>query len=514
MKKILCGVVAVCSLLPMLALAQVGDVNPNPNSTCVSITHNLGYGSRDSQTGGDVSNLQFMLQSKGYLNSDPTGYFGLLTQAAVKSFQSASGILNSGYVGSITRAKISSICVTSPVTPTPSPITPPICPLGALFNSMTGAPCSGVPTQPISPTPILPQPVSQTSLTITSPVGGENWVIGSTHNITWNAMGVNNVNIALAQYTNGVLTEEPAIATNVSASSGSYSWTIGDFNPTGQTFKIFITDPASLTQTSSGFFNINQTPPYTAPQPTITVTSPAAGTTLQEGNQYTIQWIGSNLPSDAQINIYVINGTSASNHTGVKDILYPELPSTATSYTWTVQGNDSNNWINVFGMAQPKNSILKDLAGVFGVNTAYAQTVNNQYIIQVSAWDPAKGVTTFGYSAPFTIISSGIPIQSPSITVLSPTAGQVLSTGQTVNIQWQANNLDTVNINLTNSFGPPQNIATGVNASLGSYSWTVPNLEYGNGQYQISISGTGSNVVNGPIIGTSGSVSFSYPSRG
>ena len=185
MKKILCGVVAVCSLLPMLALAQVGDVNPNPTSTCVSVTHNLSYGSRDSQTGGDVSSLQFMLQSKGYLNSDPTGYFGLLTQNAVKSFQSANGILSSGYVGSITRGKISSICGTNSITSTTTPITisvpsvaPLICPAGALFNSITGAPCtttvtptsgcpidalfntmtgascSGALTQPITPTPV------------------------------------------------------------------------------------------------------------------------------------------------------------------------------------------------------------------------------------------------------------------------------------------------------------------------------------------------------------------------
>ena len=106
MKKLLFTLVAGLTLLPLLSSAQVGDVNPNPTSPCATITHNLSYHSRDDATGGDVSTLQDFLQSDGYLNSDPTGYFGLLTQSAVQAYQQANGILNSGYVGPITRAAI------------------------------------------------------------------------------------------------------------------------------------------------------------------------------------------------------------------------------------------------------------------------------------------------------------------------------------------------------------------------------------------------------------------------
>src|ERR1700722_8428624 len=99
MKKLLFTLVAGLLLMPALSFAQVqGDINPNPAPSCIFLTHDLLYRSRDASTGGDVSTLQDFLEAQGYLHSDPTGYFGLQTQAAVVSFQEASGILNSGYV--------------------------------------------------------------------------------------------------------------------------------------------------------------------------------------------------------------------------------------------------------------------------------------------------------------------------------------------------------------------------------------------------------------------------------
>jgi hypothetical protein len=78
------------------------DIDPRTISSCVDLRSDLGY----RMSGTDVSTLQDYLQSKGYLNSEPTGYFGLMTQAAVKSFQIASGVSGTGYVGPLTRAKI------------------------------------------------------------------------------------------------------------------------------------------------------------------------------------------------------------------------------------------------------------------------------------------------------------------------------------------------------------------------------------------------------------------------
>lgn len=144
-KYILGSVLALGLISPMLTHAQTqGDVDPNGSqSACVTLQYNMTVGSRDSSTGGDVSKLQDFLQSREYLSTNPTGYFGQMTRAAVARFQSASGVLASGYVGPITRAKIKDVsCSDISIELPPITITPPICPTGALYNYMTGKPCS------------------------------------------------------------------------------------------------------------------------------------------------------------------------------------------------------------------------------------------------------------------------------------------------------------------------------------------------------------------------------------
>jgi len=97
-------------LIPGLSLAQVADVDPNPSvSNCVTLNNNMRYRDRDATTGGEVSTLQDFLQANKYLNNEPTGYFGLLTVKAVKSFQKKNNISPTGYVGAITRGKIKDI---------------------------------------------------------------------------------------------------------------------------------------------------------------------------------------------------------------------------------------------------------------------------------------------------------------------------------------------------------------------------------------------------------------------
>lgn len=78
--------------------------------SCVNLLNNLKYGMRDAKANGDVFVLQKFLQTKGYLNTNPTGFFGGMTLTAVKKFQATNGISPvAGYVGIITRTKIRSL---------------------------------------------------------------------------------------------------------------------------------------------------------------------------------------------------------------------------------------------------------------------------------------------------------------------------------------------------------------------------------------------------------------------
>lgn len=115
----------------MIANAQgytvpTGDVdNGTYNSTtCYYFTYDMRKGSKDVNTNGEVSKLQEALVQLGYMSADPTGYFGNTTYNAVRSFQSAKGLLSSGFVGSYTRAALqSATCNTPNPYPTPTPVT-------------------------------------------------------------------------------------------------------------------------------------------------------------------------------------------------------------------------------------------------------------------------------------------------------------------------------------------------------------------------------------------------------
>lgn len=78
-------------------------------NVCVDLTKNLRYKMRDTSTSKDITNLQAFLKNKNYITVLPTGYFGVATLKGVKDFQRINNITPTGFVGSLTRAKIKEI---------------------------------------------------------------------------------------------------------------------------------------------------------------------------------------------------------------------------------------------------------------------------------------------------------------------------------------------------------------------------------------------------------------------
>ncbi len=78
-----------------------------PALSFASINSSLSIGSR----GSEVSQLQVFLINKHFLNPPVSGYFGALTQKAVKSYQKSVGISATGSIGPLTRAKINAALV-------------------------------------------------------------------------------------------------------------------------------------------------------------------------------------------------------------------------------------------------------------------------------------------------------------------------------------------------------------------------------------------------------------------
>lgn len=101
------------SSTPIVALATTTPQVLGAATSCFQFTSDLTIG----MTSTDVTELQKILIAKGHLKiATPTGYFGAMTQAAVKAFQAANSLEQTGVVDEKTRALLN-VCpvgVTNP----------------------------------------------------------------------------------------------------------------------------------------------------------------------------------------------------------------------------------------------------------------------------------------------------------------------------------------------------------------------------------------------------------------
>jgi hypothetical protein len=170
---------------------------------------------------------------------------------------------------------------------------------------------------------ILPEIVP--AITITSPNGGEDWYVGSDHNITWTSSSTSgNVQIEYSTNNGSSWTEEIASTTD----DGSYSWTVPDVPSDNCLVRVSDTE-GTPADTSDAVFSILPVPSY------ITITSPNGGEDWYVDSTYNITWTSSNTSGNVQIEYSTNNGSSWTE----------EIASTTDdgSYSWTVPDAPSDN---------------------------------------------------------------------------------------------------------------------------------------------------------------------------
>ena len=105
------GVVGPATRVELNALLSSAPSTTTTSSTTTTaesgskfvFEHFMGIGDDDEP---DVMELQKRLISLGYMSGEPTGYFGSKTEAAVKKFQAANGLPQTGYAAKDTRAAL------------------------------------------------------------------------------------------------------------------------------------------------------------------------------------------------------------------------------------------------------------------------------------------------------------------------------------------------------------------------------------------------------------------------
>lgn len=242
------------------------------------------------------------------------------------------------------------------------------------IRTLPSAP-SATPAPVPLPKPALPPPPPPLSmLVLNSPNGGENWVTGTQHDITWNRSGDMTGFITIDLYRGGTSPQNKVgtIASGISVTTGRYNWTVGTYQggtaPAGNNYQVVIS-AGGKTDPSNGPFTIvaKASPSASLPAPPLDqgiqklpgipktmkflgLTYPRRGDLLHKGIQYKITWNALNLLKDATLVIELLDdqGTTVLHsrdnlpNTGEASIKIPmALPDEKKLYKMRIRTTDT-----------------------------------------------------------------------------------------------------------------------------------------------------------------------------
>ena len=313
------------------------------------------------------------------------------------------------------------------------------------------------------------------SLNLTAPNGGEVWLGGTTHTISWTYTNVDNIKIEYS-LNNGL--NWTLIIASYPTSALTYTWTVPCIG--SNQVKVRITNTLQFTQDeSNGVFTI--------PEPTVDITYPAGGEEFQTGTGQYITWQTTGVVTLALQ--YSSNGGSSWTSIG-------NVPATNGYANWIAPSSATSNLrVRAYNIESFTNrdSTLAPLAIVT------SPTINNAKYF---------GGPYDGYD-----MSSSPP---DSIRIVAPNGGEVYNPTSTTQIQWNFCDVNRVKIEYSIDNGAAWTlIATDLPADQLSYTWTIPNSP--SNQCLVKVTGIDRNVFDvsdGVFTISSAFVQLVYPNGG
>ncbi len=272
--------------------------------------------------------------------------------------------------------------------------------------------------------------VSPSTITVTSPNGGESLTAGTTHEITWAKAGTDNFDNVKIEYStnNGTSWVEITVST---ANNGSYVWTVPNTPSDNCLVRVsdIDGDPADV---SDAVFTITSTP-------SITLTSPSGGESWEAGTSHHITWTSTGSPGNLKIEYSTDNGAS---------------------------------WIHI-EFSTPNDGIF---------NWAVPDTPADNCLVRISTSSTDQSVSDVSDD-----VFSIVPPSSPSITVTSPNGGEKLRVGSIHQISWTTiGTVDNIKIEYSTNSGTSWTEVVSSMSNIGYFEWSVPDTTSGNCLVRIS----------------------------
>jgi Leucine-rich repeat (LRR) protein len=193
--------------------------------------------------------------------------------------------------------------------------------------------------------------VNDTFMVVTAPNGGENWQVGSGHNITWTSAGTSGAVKIEYSTNNGSNWEEIITST---PDDGTYLWTIPSIPSTSCLVRVSDTDDNPSDQ-SNDVFTISFSP-------FITVTSPVGGEDWKVDSTYNITWNSWGTSGGVKIEYSTNNGSDWEE-------IIASIPDTA-AYSWTIPDTPSDSCLVM--ITDTDGSLADTSDAIFAISSASA----------------------------------------------------------------------------------------------------------------------------------------------
>ena len=271
-------------------------------------------------------------------------------------------------------------------------------------------------------------------VTILIPNGGEVLPGSSRFRILWSALGtIASCDVLLSTDSGESYT---ALATNLPGTQSSYLWMPGTISTRQGRIRVVCTDTQNrrAVDDSDADFTVDSTPPQ------VTVLTPNGGEVIRAGSRFRIQWQSSD-------DLQVASHDLLLSLDGLKS--FAPLPDAAGQKTSGLPGDQQ-----FFDWEVP-----------FDLQTTQGR-------VCVRARDVAGNELQDCNDANFTILQV-----QPSVRVLSPNGGEILTGGSRVTIRWTVSDgivEQEILLSLDGGASFPLTIASGLSGSAQSFDWTVP----------------------------------------
>lgn len=368
------------------------------------------------------------------------------------------------------------------------------------------------------------------SITLTSPVGGETWIIGSAQTTTWTSNGLDSGDTVKIEYSTDNGSTWNLIASNA-PNTGSYIWTVADAPSTQARVKVSSVNLPVITSTSPSAFIIAGS---------ITVAAPNGGEVWPAGSTKNVTWTHHGIPGTTVKIEFSSNGGST----------YPTLVATGVAkgaggngnYSWTLPTNVLSTTCRI-QITDESNALVKDASDsnfeiggsvinvtqpaagdVVGILTTSkikwtvagpiptGGTVRMEYSTDgkangdpMKAWNlidvnisPAAGAAGYDWAVPSAAASSTVVVRvsdSPgwdtlggqnavdgisgvfrvtgTVTVISPNGGEKWASGFAHTIKYQTQgSIGNVKISYSTDNFVTSVVIVSSTSNTGSYSWT------------------------------------------